>query len=109
MVVHVAHLVLSNWQPTAYCNHIGGGAGCVGGARALARRFAHARSRQPFLPYIPLASMSDASGSRSGSEKISSLSPVDSADEGTASSSAMLSAARSLPAKNCGRYFREKY
>ena len=54
MVVHVAHLVLSNWQPTAYCNHIGGGAGFVGGARALVRRFAHARSRQPFLPYIPL-------------------------------------------------------
>ena len=36
MVVHVAHLVLSDWQPTAYCNHIGGGAGSVGGARALA-------------------------------------------------------------------------
>ena len=47
MVVHVAHLVLSDWQPTAYCNHIGGGAGCVGGARALARRFAHVRSRLP--------------------------------------------------------------
>ena len=50
MVVHVAHLVLSNWQPTAYCNHIGGGAGCVGGARALARRFALAQSRQPLDP-----------------------------------------------------------
>ena len=50
------------WQPTAYCNYIGGGAGCEGGARALARRFAHARSRQPFLPYIPLDPLTHARG-----------------------------------------------